>query len=723
MSDVSTRTIVINSDDSWPFRDLACCHALDLYPLDSGVDLFDVVAPSVAEIGRDSRNYQSVIGNFPEDYSGEPDTLLEEIDEIIAGMASANRSRDYLALTLVLKKDDFQALATARDLASVVLSASGQVGFQALLGAMKAVEAQGDQDDENVVGRMSTRVWFSLVVRDAGANSADLRASEKVYTLTQLRQIGVQNLFFLSEGRGQDTLDHASTKHFAKLRMLIDILRQTHTDTVQKSLRARSARDFGIDPSLFLWLRTAENEQSILANSDLIRRDLVSRFVRFTDTENREKGEGWQTELSSIKDRLNGVLPGLANDGLRSGDVNTDAYTEHRALNAVMTAAKNAQASNSEEVFDGLDAELEIADIIKKLGKRRRGWLFSKSAATKIQTRSGEYEAALTQSRAVFDASVAVEIDALRADLENKRTDLHATLQEITLPTTQDALQDLAEYSRDVLQVQATAAALEISDTRAKNEQADALSEKVWQDMRGERQSAVDHVLETENRLLRLKSALTVIFMVSCIALLPILVVPFALMFNSALGSLTIGEIFGPMGIIVLFNVGVALIFAMMLARRLARNRNIALEKLRDLMGNHYEALRLSFAGLMRISVNRGRLSLLNTAMGFLQPNKGMTTPEPAEQFIAKLSTMQAHLDQPNAPMSEKTLQALEAAFQRGTKPAERITSVLIADLPKPEDPPEMTVLPGYFGATEFKLRLTSAPGPLSLRLGAVGDE
>lgn len=719
---VNTRTIIINGDDSWPFRDLVSCHALDLYPLDSGVDFFDVVETVATEIGRDNRSYQSVIGNFPEDYSTEPDTLLEEIDEIIARLATPSNDRSYLALALVINKRDFDALASSRDRDNPALSTSAMNGYRALLRAMQAVEAQGDVDDENVIGRISTRVWFSLVIRDAGANSADLRAGEKIYSLVRLKREGIQNLFFLSEGRGQDALERAPDRHFAKLRLLIDILSQSHKDEVQKNLRARNARDFGIDTSKFLWLRSNQNIGDVLSNADLLRRDLISRFFAFTDKESREKGDSWRAEFSAIKDSLNAILPGLK-DGTRSGDDSSDAYTERTALDAVITAAKNAQAANRDETQRSLDAEVEIANISAALNRRKRSWLYSPSAPRKIVQNASEYDAALNQARAVLGVSVASEIDRLRTDIEQKRKDLHANLAQINLPTTQDALQDIRSYSTEVLETTTEITIQEIADTRQSYAKTNALAEKNWQQMQQDRTDAVNRLLQAENRLLRPGPALIVIAIVSFVALLPILLVPFIRSIKGIGNIPSFQEMLGPVGIILAFSVVVALIFAMLLARRLAKNRNTALTALRALMNQHYVDLKLSFAGLLRIAVNRWRLSLLTTTIRFLSPARSMTAQEPADQFISKLSSIQSKLDQPIRPVSEKTLQVLEAAFQKGTKPAEKITSVLVTDLPKPAQTPTLLVTPGHFGATEFTLTTTSSNEPLTLKLGVVGDE
>ena len=722
MSEINTRTIIINGDDGWSFRDLVCCHALDLYPLDSGVDFFDVVATGAAEIGRDNRSYQSVIGNFPEDYSSEPDTLLEEIDETIARLATSSNRSTYLSLALVINKKDFEALAASRERDMPALSTGALNGYNALLRAMAAVEAQGDVDNPNVIGRMSTRVWFSLIIRDAGANSADLRAAEKVHSLVRLKRVGVQSLFFLSEGRGQDALERAPDRHFAKLRLLIDILSQSHTDAVQKNLQAENARDFSLDTSKFMWLRTKQAEAEILGNADMIRRDLVSRFFAFSDKESSEKQENWLSDFIGLKSKLNGILPGLK-DADRSGDDSSDAYTEQTALDAVITASKNATAANRDQTQEGLDAEREITDISAALGRRKRSWLYSASAPKKITKLTNEYQSALTQARTVFGTSVSAEIDNLRVDIEHKRKDLHATLDVIKLPTTQDAVQDLISYTHDVLEDNAKTVNKGIVETRLKNEQIDAIESKTWEKMQEKRDIAINLLLQTENRLLRISSAFMVIGIVSIVAMVPILLVPFAQSLKGIAQFGSIQNVFGPMGIIMLFNVFFALIFAILLARRLAKKRNIALKQLRELMLKHYQDLKLSFAGLLRISVNRWRLSLLKTTIRFLRPSTTIRAQEPASQFISKLATMQSKLDEPVHVMSDKTLQVLEAAFQMGSTSAEKITSVLIANHAQPEDKPVLRIEPGHFGATEFTLETSASPQSLTLKLGSVGDE
>ena len=722
MSEIKSRVIIINADDAWTFRDLVSCYALDLYPLDSGVDFFDVIETGAAEVGRDRRSYQGVIGNFPEDYSTEPDTLLEEIDETIVRLAKTGNERTYLALALVINKRDLEALAVSRDRDTPALSSGAMNGYKAFLRAMTAVEAQGDKDDANVVGRMSTRVWFSLIVRDAGANAADLRLGQKAQSLVKQGRVELQNLFFLSEGRGQDALDSAQDRHFAKLRLLIDIFSQSHTDEVQKNLRASNMRDFGTDTSKLMWLRTTESDHKIFANADVIRRGLVSRFLAFTNKESQERGENWPSAFSGIKKTINGILPGLK-DEKRAGDMLSDAYTQETALNAVVTAAKNTDLERRDDNDKGQDAEILLQEHMAAMRRRKKGLFYDAKAPARIQQTATEYNASLNQSRDVFEAAVSTVMDELRAEHEQKRLDLHANLETVELPATQDALQDLHAYRERVLEDSAETANESIADARVSYVKNDAISDKAWDKMSAERSTAVGRLLQRQERLLRRGSAALVVLLVTAVALIPILAVPLVRCFKGVCKFNSVQDILGPMGWIMLVNVVFTSGFAIWLAYGLAKKRNKEAEKVAVVMGNHYDRLRLSYAGLLRIAVNRWRLSLLNTVLRFLQPQKGISTQEPAEQFISKLAAMQSSHPASAMAVSEKTTQILEEAFKRGATPAERITSVLVANLPKPETPPRLLITPGHFGATEFTLATSASPETLKLTLGVVGNE
>ncbi len=720
MSEISTRTIVINGDDGWPFRDLLWCHGLDLYPLDTGVDIFDVVPLPGDDGGPSARNYQTVIGNFPEDYSNEPDTLLEEIDETVAGLADAENRDKYLSIALVINRADFEALATAKDADDPAVSQGAMSGYLALRRAMQAVENQGDRDDPtNVIGRISTRVWFSLIVRDAGADKADERNGEKVMAFMKQNRMGLGHIFFLSESRAREASDKTLDRQFAKLRVLIDILRQFHTDAVQKNMTTESLRGFGADTSKLVWVRSNDSEATLLAKADLLRRGLVFRIAAM-DRENKKKNSTWREEFESLKKEFNALLPGLQTDQQAADDA-SEAYNEVTALNAVVTAAKNANAANRDVTDQNLDADEQISRCISTLANSKRTLFYSANAARNIETSAAEYNAALSHARDMYGHSLSAEIDRLRADLEHKRIELHAVMDRITLPSDNEALQTVNTYCANVLDVGCAAAASEIKEARAVVAKQDALNETIWASMASSRATAVARLLDTENRLLRWRSTMLVIGIVSFVALLPILLVPIIRSIAGSGAIVPFGNMLGPMGVILGFSVIISLAFAVVLALRLRARRNAALDLVTDAMDRHYKELRLCFASLLRIAVNRWRLSLLNTTQQFLRPafRPGDESPE---RFANKLAIGQARLSAASYEVSPKTDQALDQAFNQKSDLSDKITSLLVADLPLESAHP-LLIEPGHFGGTEFTLASTSSLAPISVKLGVVGDE
>lgn len=717
MEDVRTKTILINSDGTWDFRTHLWLHAFDLYPLNTGVDFIDTVQRGDAQQERDKRSYRGVIGNFPEDFSEEADTLVEELSELVAELSGAAKKRKYLNFALIVGAADFDLLTKGAAADFSDLSAAGRSGVTAFLKTMEAVDAQGDADEQDILGRGSSRVWFSLIVREAGANTADMRRGTEALARLTSRTTGLHTIFYLSEGRQQDG-PNALTAHFAKLRLLVDIFRNSPADEVQNNLRPLVGRARRADLPRIFWVRLPGGPNDALTESDLLRRELIKRYQAMTQRESRVANENWRSEFHDLRQELRRHLPGLKDKDAPRGDSDTEAYSLERAKNAVLSAARNQIANLDESVEKAVDAEQEIQNITRQLSRGRLGFVYSYQRLLRIETLASEYDAALDTARRDFSSALTFEIDRERAAYETDRKDLNHVLQNVKVPTTPDAQDDVEDYCRDVLneaQKQASAQIAQAHDDLARR---DALEDTIWKQMSEERAKAVTDLLTTERSLMRPRATIMIILGVSLVALLPMIAVQFVF---QASGRGTGLSFFGPASLILSFSLGIAILFAILTPVHLARVRNIALRRLRGLLDAQYDTLKVSSANLVRIAVNRARLSIYDQALSAFHPRLREGSDDQSEAFIAVLTSEQNKLPPQTSTLDQTAMTAIEDAIKaKGTR-AEKIGRVLTADLGRPVAG-RLEIEAKVLGATGFTLATTATQNDVRLVLAGAGD-
>lgn len=738
---MQTRTIVINSDRDWSFRELLWCHALDLYPADTGVSFYDTVERGAAEAGRDTRSYRNVIGNFPEDFSTEGETLREEFEEIVATLAMARNRDTFLSVALVIGRDDLVAIGAAGDNASPPVSPHARRGIDAMLAAMRAIEALSDADETRVVSRMSRRAWFSLVVRDAGANSRDMRHGERALYRLRHNRIGIQSLFFLSEGNGQDKLGSARDRQFTKLRLLIDVFMQGHTEAVQKQFREPSRRSLDVDGDKMMWVRRGAAPDDLLSESDLLRRELIRRFGATVNTEDRSYSDDWKAAFEQIRAEIVALVPGLG-DARRAGEPLGDGYSIDTARSAVITAQRAPGDEISGETADA-DPETEIEALVAVGGRGRADWLHSASRIAAIRRNAAEFESALATARGRFQAAVRQQIHSLRDDHEQRRMTLEAVLDRYRVPSTQDgrhmvdgfcAAPDDAHAPPDA--PRATAAPGDVPPVDRVAAQAEAqieaarriverdmiLSHRADQACRQARDAALARLIDAETRLLRAGSAAAVILMVTLVALLPILTVHVMRYLSFSTGASDWLDLLGPAGLVLLFSVLISTLFAFSTAFRLARIRNRARDDRAALMRAHYEALKTSWASLVQLAVNRWRLSLLGTVRGALHPRPGAVSHDQSGSFIETLKSLQNAFPQPVDALDEAGKLAIEAAFGLPGTLSDKVAQALVADRGGRSEA-LLRLQVARTGDTEITLRTSASVHDQSLRLGWPGDD
>lgn len=695
---MATKTVIINSDPDWRFRALVWSQALDLFPVSSGVIFRDCVAE--AQMHADHR---ILLGNFPEDFSADPFALNDEMREDVRHLVRTNE--DQLHVVVVMCQADFAALATARTGAqSVGLGKPAVAAVDAMRVMMEAVANQTETEHDRAPA--ITRLWLSLVVRDGGQFFGDRQRADDAVRQFRDTRSPINNVFFLSNGRDLDKGIGAAEQHFAKLRILIDLLRDPEGSNrlkrrsrdgsaVPLALRLHADQDQLAKPTL-----SAELRKALVAESDSLRgalgaaadADLVEQFRTF-------------------EQNLTALLPGLAGEG----------FTRLQAASALeLGVDASLQTAREKSDFEGAKQDArDIAEILEDLRPIRRGRLpqwhsdTRRNRWTKLQA---EYEAACNSTKQVYDSVIAQRMEQDRKTGTKNTSDLQALLRDVRIPIG-------LEGGRSVTTLLDRLRALEnetVREIQAAQDSRLALASSIKAEIPA-RARAFGVLDRAEDQLLRLGTVLSILF-TSLIFLVPIIVhfstrwVRGRSQFNSREAFL---EAIGPIGFFGLCTFALSLLAALVLGVILSRQRARVLKDIAARLDQNYGWLKEQYAALLSVAQNRQRLAGLQQTMMTI----GAGVPTEVFEAVEELTRQMAQGDdvrgRAEANQPGLVRDAVDAfAAQRGWQ--ERFAAFLMKVTPSA--PVELTVsLPVWHDAKAF--RTTASLLPIKLELKEPGDD
>lgn len=615
---MGTRTVIINGDQSWKFRALLWSQGLDLFPVSSGVMLRDCAPTNPLKV-----DYRKLLGNFPDDFSSDPFTLVDEAKEHVLRLTRDPNER--LCFAVVLSIDDLTKLvAPERKAGSSTASEPAQAAAKALSAVIDAVTAQTEQENDRA--SLMTRVWLTIVVRDGGDSYKHVRLAEAAVNYFGTTKCRVSNVFFLSNGRGADTGPGATERQFFKLRLLIDVLR----DDQAFDLLRRRQTDLSQIP-VGLWLKLDDADTRKPSTSTELRHALVKQSsLLLSEVAARTEPEAVATFELFAKD-IETCLPDLAGK----------AYSAQTAMDALKNGIQKQQTQKAIDARDQATlATRDIDEIIEEFkpdrsqpilwsdnGKRRAAWA----------NLLGGFEAALRELRETCASVTSQTIDEERRRARDRQDALAAQLRDIRLPTGQQG--DIAVgVLRDRLE------SLE-AKARQTNKTALATRERVKQNIDSEdalRKRAFAVLDQAEAQFLEWST----LWRGVCVLLwflAPVGAVIFA-RFAAGIFAPTQGfgdaiKIGGPLlGLFVLSLVLLVFAAAYLHFGIVARWRRIV-SHVRDRLTLTHEWLREEHATELLVDCNRHRLKAIRQVLLAITPNVPTDAADAAEQLTDRLQT------------------------------------------------------------------------------------
>ena len=410
------KAIIINGDDSWAFRALMWAQALDLFPSSSGVEFRDCSRPAALSI-----DHRLVLGNFPEDFGSDPYALIDALREDLRNLIQT--PDETLSIAFVLRREDLVGLGVkATPFAGQ--SDAAQAAIAALRSVLSLLERQADSPEERAAA--TTRLWLSLVIRDAGSDRADLKLAEDAIAALSGSQARVNNVFFLGNGREMQGAQDDVPVQFAKLRVLIDVLRapQAWTHLRRRDVAGRGKvltglRLLGTRATLGLPSTSAELRVHLV--------ELIDKLIN----EVRTPADAVALEdFDRLCQDFEELVPGLKGESFgrkQAGEVIERAlgHQDHTLTLKRSKLGGDASLKDIEEAIAAFRPNWGAGWRIRMRNeKRREGWRRLES----------EFDSAIKANAGTIEAVVQDALLDLREEERKRRENLTYTLQNLRLP-------------------------------------------------------------------------------------------------------------------------------------------------------------------------------------------------------------------------------------------------------------------------------------------------
>lgn len=620
---MSNRTLIVNGDPNWSFRELIWCHALDLYPRQHGVAFVEILGSSSKQRAAD-HDHTTVIGNFPEVFHNDVSALVDEISEEISELdASSDR---YLSVAVILSRADFEFLSQTPGGAATDLSDEGRAAILALRAAIEKVDAFGG--DEGHAAQVATRLWLSIVVRDMGYSNKDEMVAASAMKCLAGRHCTVRSVFLLSNGREQDSKPPDQHRHFVKMRLLIDVIASFSNNAVSEEVRTleRQGRNC-------LWVRRPSNVQSELEFSTSLRRTLLdsykeARAAEVTDAELEEKFRAVTREIEATIDKLGTLTIGRKE------------------------ARDRVQALSSEQErrdWDALDAPqvdtIDITSVVNNQLFASRLSIFASEARRRaFEDLSRTYEQAFASAEETFRRVVSDKIVADRESIfEERRRDVRHLLNRLRLPPSEKLVDEFRE------DLEGRFAGIEREVAKARSFSASPTEEERQKTISA-REEGLNDLINAENQLLsklglvRVPAVMFAIFVVPVFFLLTGRIQGGTVStFDWSLVASTFGPIIYVLGILVLLTIVVVIFQAL----RAARIRNLARDEFRTLLSIDYDRLAAREGGRYCRSYNRRLMADLQLVVNRLKPADAAPVISAADSMIKQIANIEEQIDRP----------------------------------------------------------------------------
>lgn len=657
------KTIIINGDAEWDFRSLLMSHGLDLYQVESGVFCRDCTPVSDAEGG-----VASVLANFPENFAQDPFALEAEIRE---DLRSVFRQDDQaLSIAVVLSRKDVEIFAKAGDKwdKDPRLSDPAKGVLRAMQAATQLVEQQ--EDRAHRVSRANTRVWFALVVRDAGASFRDAAVAETALAKLSGARGHIHNAFLLSNGMDQDGREVEQVEHFVKLRGLIDILSTEPAAQIRSQLRKSQRQALG-DGMAVAHVRLPQDGPRAPGFSAVLRTGLMTEVLTLDTFRGQIKESGSAEDFKRFASDIKQKVP--------------SAWSEPEALEVTSRGldgsvkAARADAIKRDDLQTSDRAKADASDIIDRLTKKRftkKLFVFRRdpSLYTHLQA---EYEAAFDNSRKAYGSVVEEMITLNRKDAAKNRPDLVRSMETFVLPSAGTSEAAVAEFKS------------RIDEARGKTRAAiDAARAQTWRLEKGENGGAAERekafqVAQMAEDNLAGPPALVLILFIGFVSLVPVAVFYGVDYLNNRSPFSTWAELFKAMGVLLYVALGsfaLAIVVAVFVARSLRRKRELALRHLANRLKTNFDTLRGLAASRLALTMNRTRLTDLELVWQGLSSDSAAAGERDVTRDFSNLlgQTSSAF---PAPPFDEarfdSLLAAAKKAFKAGKSDNEKIRNFL----------------------------------------------
>ena len=655
------RTIVVNGDSGWGFRSLLWSHGLDLFKVETGVILRDTTVPVSSEapiIGS--------IGDFPEEFVADPFALAEETRQDLRWLLQDADRR--LSLSVIVSLSDLERLVDAGD-SWHEQNLSDDPAFSALNAFQALIDALSRQNElETDVSRAKTRLWLSLLVRDAGHRRSDGRTVRIALRRLSSRRQHIHNVFLLSNGADQNSSDEEKTAHFAKLRVLVDLLNTAGEMGGWRGLRGEmgaieksSINNFVMDSRPFL-------------------RSSYGCILRGGLVEHLRHGISVPVDDSNSIDAFKRDEASLINARTET------AYSQERALQDLESESRGdpSRSGDADAVYQtGLDNSdvSSVLDRLRSIGRSRFSWKSDARRAIFARS-SSEFEAASASTGRHFGRVIGQIAEADRKMLRRNRADLINRLSSLRLPSGEEGLRKLEAYAGELEELREETATRVEHDAKSSVRAQGALDET-----KEDRQAVLKMVDAAEQRMLPLKALRTPVafLLLMCLPILTYFLIQTSDEFEG------IEDIFNAAG--PLFYVGVsaascALIAGIVMGFRTTRLRNLLVKDLRKRYNRDFRQLKVMHASKLSVAHHRRRLTELTMVLHRLKPSVSLDQEERIAALAHYLEQEQANGVPIQETVDENTLVSLLEASRSNAERAVSWKDRLLRFLAKRSEAP-----------------------------------
>lgn len=641
-------------------RSLLWSQGLDLFNLDTGVFIRDCTTQDQIE-----QQISGVLGNFPEEFVADTQGLKETVRQDVRWLLDAEMR--YLAVAVVVPFETLQKIGSLENNWQE-LDLSQKPELSALTAITETVamldrQAESEQD----LSRARVRLWLSIIVRDAGHRKADERSAKMAINALSSPNVRVRNVYFLSNGEEQNATSGDALRHFAKLRLLMDVFGANGTSkNGWSSLRGKQGE---LDQSDIQLVSLNADEFYEHSYSALLGGELVKKLSDVRASGALETRRGGALSLDDLKKTVGSCVPFLADD----------AYGQERAQSDLRSALQLDLAAQEDVRETGIDkADVDgVLDILSSM--RTRFFAFeNEKRRNRFRETAVEFESAMESTRQRYGRVIGEKARQDKVLLAKDRENLLPALADLQLPTGEEGKLALNSYIDEVQdRFDKTAEVIDNSVRAAKEHEFDANRSRT------ERKEVLKNLDDAEKQLLPKKAFRTPgLFLL--IMSTPILIYYSVVVFSDYNTIESIEDLFDALGPLFLLAASAAicaLIAGIAMGRRYTRQRNQVLRQLTDRLRDDFSRLKTQHFAKLTVSHNRARLSDLTLILQRLQPDIRNVEAEQVNALAKFLLTDQANQVFQSAAVPVNQLSSLLNSaldeFDKSTGPRAKISGFL----------------------------------------------